>query len=134
MSFASAFLNMPDDQSIEVRVGRHVETLLQSVAPEQVVGPELPHVRVSNLCFGVPMDWALGEGQRNTQVRSMLRDRLEKFEPRLALMSEISLQEDTTENSVTFYIAGAVRIQGGTDKVEIVKTLSRMDQYAEGTD
>ncbi|TQF00102.1 MAG: hypothetical protein FKY71_05180 [Spiribacter salinus] len=133
MSFASAFLNMPDDQSIEVRVGRHVETLLQSVAPEQVVGPELPHVRVSNLCFGVPMDWALGEGQRNTQVRSMLRDRLEKFEPRLALMSEISLQEDTAENSVTFYIAGAVRTQGGTDKVEIVKTLSRMDQYAEGT-
>jgi predicted component of type VI protein secretion system len=75
------------------------------------------------------MDWALGEGQRNTQVRSMLRDRLEKFEPRLALMSEISLQEDTTENSVTFYIAGAVRSQSGTDRVEIIKTLSRMDQY-----
>ena len=132
MSFASAFLNRPDDQSIEDRVGFHIETLLQSSAPEQVVGPELPHVRLSNLCFGVPMDWALGEGQRNTQVRSMLRDRLEKFEPRLALMSEISLQEDTTENAVTFYSSGAVRSQGGTDKVEIVKTLSRMDQYAEG--
>ena len=54
---------------------------------------------------------------------------VEKFEPRLALMSEISLQEDTTENSVTFYIAGAVRSQSGTDRVEIIKTLSRMDQY-----
>lgn len=132
MSFASAFLDMPDDQSLEDRVGYHVEILLQSIAPEQVVGPELPNVRLSNLCFGVPMDWALGEGQRNTQVRSMLRDRLEKFEPRLALMSEISLQEDTTENSVTFYIAGAVRSQSGTDKVEIIKTLSRMDQYVDG--
>ena len=129
MSFASAFLDLPDDLSVEDRVGFHVETLLQSIAPEQVVGPELSHVRLSNLCFGVPMDWALGEWQRNTQVRSMLRDRLEKFEPRLALMSEISLQEDTTENSVTFYIAGAVRSQSGTDRVEIIKTLSRMDQY-----
>ncbi|MGJ8603703.1 MAG: hypothetical protein ACSHXH_06205 [Marivita sp.] len=133
MSFASAFLNMPEDQTIEEQVGLHVETLLQSVAPEQVVGPELRHVRLSNLCFGVPMDWALGEGQRNMQVRSMLRDRLEKFEPRLALMSEISLQEDPTENAVTFYIAGAVRVAGKTDKVEIVKKLSRMDQYPEGT-
>lgn len=132
MSFASAFLDMPDDVGLEDQVGFHVETLLQSIAPEQVVGPEFPHVRLSNLCFGVPMDWALGEGQRNTQVRSMLRDRLEKFEPRLTLMSEISLQEDATGNSVTFYIAGAVRSQSGTDKVEIVTTLSRMDQYTEG--
>lgn len=131
MSFASAFLDQPDDLALESRVGQHVETLLQSIAPEQVVGPEFPHVRVSNLCFGVPMDWALGEGRRNTQIRSMLRDRLEKFEPRLALMSEISLQEDATENSVTFYIAGAVRGQSGTERVEIVKTLSRMDQYTE---
>ena len=131
MSFASAFLNQSAGQSIEDQIGLQVETLLHSIAPEYVVGPEFPHVQLSNLCFGVPMDWALGEGQRNTQVRSMLRDRLEKFEPRLALMSEISLQDKAEENAVTFFIAGAARSQAGMDQVEIIKTLSRMDQYKE---
>lgn len=133
MSFASAFLGTPADQGVEERVAAHVDVLLQSVAPEHVVGPQLPNVRASNLCFGVPMNWALGDGQRNLQVRGTLRDRMEKFEPRLALLSDISLQEDDAENAVTFYIAGAVRDGARTDKVEIVTRLSRMDQYADGT-
>lgn len=132
MSFGSAFLERAGDQRIEECVGFHVETMLQSIAPEPIVGPALPHVRLSNLCFGVPMDWALDEGQRNLHVRRMLRDRLEKFEPRLALMTDIFLQEDTAKNAVTFYIAGAVRSQSGTDRVEIYTTLSRMDQYGDG--
>lgn len=131
MSFATAFLKQPLDQSIEDQIGQNVETLLQSVAPEFVVGPQFPNVQLSNLCFGVPMDWALGHGQRNSQVRSTLRERLEKFEPRLALMSEISLQDNTQENAVTFVIQGAVRKQTGLEQVEVVKTLSRMDQSLE---
>lgn len=131
MSFASAFLGISEDCSVEELVAIQVETLLQSVAPEHLVGPQLPNVQSSNLCFGVPMNWAMGDGQRNVQVRGTLRDRMEKFEPRLALMSEISLQENETENAVTFLIVGAVRDHGRTEKVEIYTKLSRMDQYGE---
>lgn len=131
MSFASAFLGINEDCSLDELVAIQVENLLQSVAPEHAVGPQLPNVQSSNLCFGVPMNWALGDGQRNVQVRGTLRDRMEKFEPRLALMSEISLQENEAENAVTFFIAGAIRDHGRTEKVEIFTTLSRMDQYGD---
>ncbi|MEM9549668.1 MAG: GPW/gp25 family protein [Pseudomonadota bacterium] len=129
MSFASAFLGASEDATLDDSVGEVVETLLKAVSPDCVVGPQLPNVRASNLCFGVPMNWAIGGGQRKAQIRGALRERLERFEPRLELLSEIELQENPSDNAVTFYIAGAVRQQGQSDRFEIETKLSRMDQY-----
>ena len=132
MSFRSAFLGARDDQSLDESIGAQVETLLKSISPECNTSGRLPHVQASNLCFGVPMNWALGDGQRNAQVRGTLRERLERFEPRLALLSEIELREDASENAISFYIAGGVRKEGNTDRIEIETTLSRLDQDAGG--
>lgn len=132
MSFASAFLGARDKEDSSARVEANLETLLQAISPEWVVGPELENVQASNLCFGVPMNWALAEGRDSRQMRSTLRDRLNSFEPRLVSLSEIDVQEDTQQNTVTFYVAGAVRADGSTRLIEIEKKLSRMDQNVEG--
>lgn len=131
MSFASAFLGASEDGSNETRIASNVQTLLQAIAPECNVGRSLENVLSSNLCFGVPMNWALGDGQNSVQMRGMLRERLNRFEPRLSVLSEIDVHEDTDQNTVTFYIAGGVQSTAGTEAVEIETTLSRMDQYTE---
>ena len=129
MSFASAFLGANAEEGLDESIGAHVETLLKAISPEWDAGPGLPNVRASNLCYGVPMNWALGDGHRMSQVRGALRERLERFEPRLELLSEIELEEDVSENAVTFFVAGSARSGSVTDRVEIETKLSRLDQY-----
>lgn len=129
MSFATAFLGADEEQTEEDRIGANVEVLLQAVSPEWSVGPEFPCVQASNLCFGVPMNWALGDGKRSGQIRGTLRTRLGLFEPRLTALSQVDLHEDTQDNAVTFYIAGATRSGGKNAEIEIEKKLSRLDQF-----
>lgn len=127
MSFASAFLTAKDDD-LETRVEGNVQALLQAVVPEPAAGPALPHVRQSNLCFGVPMTWALAEGRESRQTRTALKTRLGAFEPRLNAISDIEIIEDEDRNSVTFQVAG--RVAGG-EAVEIETRMSRLDQHVE---
>ena len=127
MSFASAFL-APLDDDLETRVEDNVQALLQAVVPEPAITAALPHVRQSNLCFGVPMTWALAEGRESRQTRTALKTRLTAFEPRLSAISDIELSEDEDQNAVTFQVAG--RIEGG-EPVEIETRMSRLDQHVE---
>lgn len=131
MSFASAFLGASESESHEDRIGANVQTLLQAISPEWVVGPELVNVRSSNLCFGVPMNWALNDAKNSKHMRATLRERLNRFEPRFSLLTEIEVEEDQQQNAVTFSVVGAVRQNGRNEPIEIQTMLSRMDQYVE---
>jgi predicted component of type VI protein secretion system len=131
MSFATAFLAARADEHTEAKIATNVQTLLQSISPEFEVDRALQNVHASNLCYGVPMTWALGDGENSAQMRGMLRERLNRFEPRLSVLSEIELREDTDLNTVTFFIAGGMKNKAVTEAVEIETTLSRMDQYAQ---
>lgn len=134
MSFATAFLGASENQSHEDRICANVQTLLQAISPEWVVGPELLNVRSSNFCYGVPMNWALNDPQNSKQMRAVLRERLNRFEPRFSVLTEIDVEEDQQHNVVTFSIVGAVRENGRSEPIEIQTKLSRMDQYAEEAD
>ncbi|WP_293450664.1 hypothetical protein [Planktotalea sp.] len=131
MGFATAFLGARAQETPEAKIATNVQTLLQSISPEFEVERALHNVHASNLCYGVPMTWALGDGESSGQMRGMLRERLNRFEPRLSVLSEIELHEDTDLNTVTFFIAGGMKNNSGTEAVEIETTLSRMDQYVE---
>lgn len=130
MSFATAFLGAGESESYEDRISANVQTLLQAISPEWVVGPELVNVQSSNLCCGVPMNWALNDPQNSKQMRAMLRERLNRFEPRFTVLTEIDVQEDVQKNVVTFSIVGAVLENGQNQLIEILTKMSRMDQYA----
>ena len=131
MSFASAFLGGRTGEGSHAQIASNVQALLQSISPEPEVGLEMVNVLASNLCYGVPMDWALENGQGNVQMRGMLRARLNRFEMRLSILSAIELYEDTENNTVIFFISGGVQGNFGTESIEIETKLSRMDQYAE---
>lgn len=131
MSFASAFLGGRTSEGSHAQIASNVQALLQSISPEPEVGLEMVNVLASNLCYGVPMDWALENGQGNVQMRGMLRARLNRFEMRLSILSAIELYEDTDNNTVIFSISGGVQGNFGTESIEIETKLSRMDQYAE---
>ena len=131
MSFASAFLGQPPAPTIEQKIAHQLEVLLQSVSPEQQVGPELPNVQASNLCYGMPMNWAVGDGARNTMIRVALQQRLARFEPRITLLSDIEIQSDDQENAVSFFISATVATEGGSQTIGIEKTISRMDQHVQ---
>ena len=108
MSFATAFLGQSGSATIEQRIAKHLEVLLQSISPERFVGRDLPYVQASNLCFGLPMNWAVNGGARDTMIRQALQQRLARFEPRIKLLSEIEIQSDEQNNSVSFYIGAIV--------------------------
>ena len=127
MSFATAFLGQSESATIEQRVAKHLEVLLQSISPERSVGRDLPHVQASNLCFGLPMNWAVNGGARDTMIRQALQQRLTRFEPRINFLSEIEIQSDEQNNSVSFYIGGTVATENGSKKIAFEKTISRMD-------
>ena len=131
MSFASAFLGGRTSEGSHAQIASNVQALLQSISPEPEVGLEMVSVLASNMCYGVPMDWALENGQGNVQMRGMLRARLNRFEMRLSILSAIELYEDTDNNTVIFSISGGVQGNFGTESIEIETKLSRMDQYAE---
>lgn len=131
MSFASAFLGGRTGEGSHAQIASNVQALLQSISPEPEVGLEMVNVLASNLCYGVPMDWALENGQGSVQMRGMLRARLNRFEMRLSILSAIELYEDTENNTVIFFISGGVQGNFGTESIEIETKLSRMDQYAE---
>lgn len=131
MSFATAFLGAREDDSSEMKIATNVQTILQSICPEWEVDRELINVHSSNLCYGFPMAWVLGDGENSTQMRSVLRERLQRFEPRLSTLSEIDLREDTDLNTFTFFITGNVKKDTGNEAIEIETAISRMDQYAE---
>ena len=131
MSFATAFLGVREGGTVESQIGLNVQTLLQAIAPEWEVSRGLENVRASNLCYGVPMTWAIGDGQTSPQMRGVLRERLKRFEPRLSVLSEIEVEEDSDQNTVSFYIVGGVHGKTGTEAFEIETKLSRMDQNVE---
>ena len=127
MSFATAFLGQSESATIEQRVANHLEVLLQSISPERSVGRDLPHVQASNLCFGLPMNWAVNGGARDTMIRQALQQRLARFEPRIKLLSEIEIKSDEQNNSVSFYIGAIDVTENGSKTMSFEKTISRMD-------
>tara|TARA_B100000768_G_C11080350_1_gene290531 strand:+ start:159 stop:563 length:405 start_codon:yes stop_codon:yes gene_type:complete len=127
MSFAAAFLEQSASATVEQRIAMHLEVLLQSISPERLAGSVLPHVQASNLCFGLPMNWAVAGGARDTMIRQALQQRLTRFEPRINFLSEIEIQSDEQNNSVSFYIGGTVATENGSKKIAFEKTISRMD-------
>ncbi|MEM1074119.1 MAG: hypothetical protein AAF665_06720 [Pseudomonadota bacterium] len=132
MSFAKAFLGQRDGDSSGRLISATVESMLQSISPECSVPEALRHVRSSNLCYGVPMQWALGDGAKSKRTRSVLRERLTIFEPRLKTLSEIDVVEHEDDNTVTFVVVGTSQVGSSTEAVEIEKRLSRMDQHVDG--
>ncbi len=104
-----------------------IEMLLQSISPERLAGSALSHVKASNLCFGLPMNWAVAGGARDTMIRQELQQRLKRFEPRINLLSEIEIQSDEQNNSISFYIVATVATESGSKKIAFEKTISRMD-------
>lgn len=131
MSFASAFLGLRRNDTTEKRIAATVESVLQSISPECNVPDGLQNVRSSNLCYGVPMQWALGDGAQSKRTRGVLRERLTTFEPRLNTLSEIDVVENEQENCVTFVVAGTSHVGSDTEVVDIQKRLSRMDQQVD---
>ncbi len=127
MSFATAFLGQSGSATVEQRIATHLEVLLQSISPERSVGPKLPHAQASNLCFGLPMNWAVNGGARDTMIRQALQQRLTRFEPRIKLLSEIEIQSDEHNNSVSFYIGATVMTENGIKTMSFEKAISRMD-------
>ncbi|GHB50181.1 hypothetical protein GCM10007094_44320 [Pseudovibrio japonicus] len=131
MRFRKAFLQPDTDETIESHVAFHVEHLLQSVSPEVSPSPLLENVASSNLCFGVPMNWALQDAVRDKRIRIELRERLSRFETRLSGISEINLAEDRNNNQVKFVISASCLTNDVWQAVELQTTLSRMDQFSE---
>ena len=127
MSFATAFLGQSGSATIEQRIAKHLEVLLQSISPERFVGRDLPYVQASNLCFGLPMNWAVNGGVRDTMIRQALQQRLARFEPRIKLLSEIEIESDEQNNSVSFYIGAIVVTENGSKTMSFEKTISRMN-------
>ena len=127
MSFAAAFLGQNASATVEHRIAMHLEVLLQSISPERSAGSVLPHVQASNLCFGLPMNWAVTGGGRDTMIRQALQQRLMRFEPRINLLSEIEIQSDEQNNSISFYIGATVTTENGSKTIAFKKTISRMD-------
>ena len=134
MTFSDAFLSEHDERSIDARIADNVDVLMQSVAPELVVPPELNNTKASSLCFGIPMNWALNDADRQAQVRRTLKDRLERFEPRLGQVRNVGMAEDAMENLVQFTISAQLAADIGADEVELQTRLSLFDQkVAAGT-
>lgn len=132
MSFASAFLGLRENDQGYSAISATVGNMLQSISPECKVPEGLYNVRSSNLCYGVPMQWALGDGAKSKRTRGLLRERLTRFEPRLSSLSEIDVAENDDENAVTFIVVGTTRNGPKIETVEIEKRLSRMDQHMDG--
>jgi predicted component of type VI protein secretion system len=131
MSFARTFLNDRLNSSDPEGIGLHVEQLMQAVAPEWSVPETLPHVRASNLCFGVPMNWALNDADRQQQVCRTLRYKLGQFEPRFSQVHEIKMQEDEAGNMGSFVIRADARMGDGEEGSELETRLSLFDQQVE---
>lgn len=131
MSFASAFLGKKERQTIETEIAEHVDVMMQSVAPEPKIDEALENVRSSSLCFGIPMNWALNDADRQSQVSREMRDRLRRFEPRLEIVREVEMSEDDTNNSVNFVVLGNLR-QGNS--IEVSTQISLFDQMVKGED
>ena len=127
MSFATAFLRQSASATVEQRIAMQIEMLLQSISPERLAGSALSHVKASNLCFGLPMTWAVAGRGRDTMIRQELQQRLKRFEPRINLLSEIEIQSDEQNNSISFYIVATVATENGSKKIAFEKTISRMD-------
>lgn len=132
MSFARTFLTEHLSSSDQDGIGLHLEQLLEAVAPEWPVPDSLPHVRASNLCYGVPMNWALNDADRQQQVCRTLRRKLDQFEPRLLSVQQVSMQEDEAGNIVSFVIRAEVRIGDTDEGIELQTRLSLFDQQVEG--
>ena len=131
MSFATAFLNQRDTDYSDNQIAETVASILESISPEYDVPIALPNVRASNLCYGAPMQWAIGDGVNSNRTRSLLRERLTTFEPRLKTLSEIDIVEDEDQNAVIFLIVGTTQLGSQTEIVEIEKRLSRIDQHTD---
>lgn len=131
MSFARTFLSDRLTGADSEGIGLHVEQLMQAVAPEWHVPETLPHVRASNLCFGVPMNWALNDADRQQQVCRTLRYKLGQFEPRISQVHEVQMQEDEAGNMVSFVIRADAKIADGEEGIELETRLSLFDQQVE---
>jgi len=128
MGFSDAFLQNRMPAGDDTGIGLQVGLLMQSVAPEPAVPEVLTHVRASNLCFGVPMNWALNDADRQRELCQTLRRKLQDFEPRLLLIRQIEIHEDEVSNLVEFTIRADARIQDAEAEIELETRLSLFDQ------
>lgn len=129
MSFATAFLGIQETDKDETYVSKTIENLLNSVSPEFDVPDALVNVLSSNLCYGVPMRWMLGNGAQCKRSLRLLRDNLCNFEPRLSTVSGIKIVKDEATNSMTFVVAVTTKVGARSEEVEIITRLSQLDQH-----
>lgn len=131
MSFARTFLRERLTGADSEGIGLNVEQLMEAVAPEWQVPETLAHVRASNLCFGVPMNWALNDADRQQQVCRTLRYKLDQFEPRISQVHDLQMQEDEAGNMVSFVIRADAKMADGEEGIELETRLSLFDQQVE---
>lgn len=131
MGFADAFLSGRGDRDVEDKIATHVNFLLQAITPEPQVPEAFEKVRSSNFCYGVPMNWALKNADRQATVRRALRDRLVRFEPRLKRIRSIEMTEDEVGNLVDFVICAEIEQEDGAQEIEIETRVSLFDQQIE---
>ncbi|WP_310620649.1 hypothetical protein [Flexibacterium corallicola] len=132
MKFAAAFLGRKIEEGVESHVAANIDMFLQSISPEVSAPSSLKNVAASNLCFGLPMKWALHEVGGNKQINAEIRERLSRFEQRLSGFAEIALSEDEQNNLVNFYISGLTLNNNRKELIEIETRISRLDQAQTG--
>ena len=129
MSFSLAFLDQEPNVPIEQKIAQQLERLLESTSPEQIVGAEFSNIQTSNLCFGLQMNWALGNNNQNKMIRFSLQQQLSRFEPRVLAISDVDIYEDDQNNAVGFFINAHVYSENGVKVISIERKMSRMNHY-----
>ncbi|HAG72673.1 MAG: hypothetical protein OSB34_03440 [Planktomarina sp.] len=131
MSFSEAFLLPTNTTSPFSTIGSHVDYLMQAVAPGPAVKSALENVQSSNLCYGVFMNLAVNDQERQQSIVRILRQKLERFEPRLGRVKKITMKEDKAGNLVEFDIDAEVIIDGAMTELNLETCLSLLDQKIE---
>ena len=133
MSFSSAFLSDRKISSTNDKVTQNLSYLLEAKSPEPEVSEIYQFVKASNLNFGVPMSWAIGDASQKMLVRVAIMERLRNFEPRIQTLINVELEEDELKNSIKFLITGELLTDDKNElsTLEIGSQISRLSQAIE---
>jgi predicted component of type VI protein secretion system len=133
MSFSSAFLSDQKGSSTNDKVTQNLSYLLEAISPEPEVSEIHQYVKASNLNFGVPMSWAIGDASQKMLVRVAIMERLRNFEPRIQTLINVELEEDELKNSIKFLITGELLTDDKNElsTLEIGSQISRLSQAIE---
>jgi len=133
MSFSSAFLSDRKSSSTNDKVTQNLSYLLEAISPELEVNEIYEYVKASNLNFGVPMSWAIGDASQKMLVRVAIMERLRNFEPRIQTLINVELEEDELKNAIKFLITGELLTDDKNElsTLEIGSQISRLSQAIE---